>query len=392
MIRSTRPARLAAVVVLVLSSLVAVLPVGAQESEPLPEDPYARLAEVRRRQAEAALAVDLLTASHAEVQARLEIVEAWLVAQERVVAARQAELAEAGIALAAARRREEAKAAERDQLEALMVEIAVQAYMRPPSQLALEVVVNHDLASAEKADVMLRAKTAHDVEVADALARAEAQLRRLRLDAQHIAERAEAAADDAAEALSDLAAARDEQADLATRIVAELDATSSEIETLGTVEVEAAEAVRQQTSVMLARARRTVGVTLADVRGIRVHSDIAPAIEGLLALAEADGIILRGWGHRSTEQQIALRLQHCGGPDVSPTDAVYTVPAGQCSPPTAKPGTSMHELGLAIDFTHDGASIGSHASPAYQWLAEHAADFGLRNLPSEPWHWSIDGS
>ena len=30
-------------------------------------------------------------------------------------------------------------------------------------------------------------------------------------------------------------------------------------------------------------------------------------------------------------------------------------------------------------------------SPAFVWLTEHAADYGLENLPSEPWHWSVDG-
>ena len=30
-------------------------------------------------------------------------------------------------------------------------------------------------------------------------------------------------------------------------------------------------------------------------------------------------------------------------------------------------------------------------SPAFVWLTEHAADYGLENLPGEPWHWSVDG-
>ena len=37
-------------------------------------------------------------------------------------------------------------------------------------------------------------------------------------------------------------------------------------------------------------------------------------------------------------------------------------------------------------------SIQSRANPAYRWLAAHAAKYGLYNLPSEPWHWSVNGN
>ena len=33
----------------------------------------------------------------------------------------------------------------------------------------------------------------------------------------------------------------------------------------------------------------------------------------------------------------------------------------------------------------------THASPCYQWLAANASHYGLFNLPSEPWHWSVTG-
>ena len=43
----------------------------------------------------------------------------------------------------------------------------------------------------------------------------------------------------------------------------------------------------------------------------------------------------------------AVRRANCG----SSNYAIYQMPASACSPPTARPGTSMHEQGLAIDFT-----------------------------------------
>ena len=67
------------------------------------------------------------------------------------------------------------------------------------------------------------------------------------------------------------------------------------------------------------------------------------------------------------------------------------MPASQCTPPTAIPGTSAHEQGLAIDFTCNGGGTVRRGDPCWNWLAVHAGDYGLINLPSEAWHWSTDG-
>src|SRR3712207_3006805 len=85
----------------------------------------------------------------------------------------------------------------------------------------------------------------------------------------------------------------------------------------------------------------------------------------------------------SSDSQVALRRQNC--PDV------YESSPSSCRPPTARPGQSMHERGLAIDFTYQGRTINSRSSPAFQWLANNAGRYGFSNLPSEPWHWSTNG-
>ena len=133
-------------------------------------------------------------------------------------------------------------------------------------------------------------------------------------------------------------------------------------------------------------ARPPSGRVLA-VRGINVDATIAEPLEALLAAAAADGIPLGGGGYRDGAAQIERRAANCG---TTPFD-LYEKPASQCRPPTARPGHSMHERGLAIDFTHAGALIGNRGNPGYVWLAANAARFGLYNLPSEPWHWSTDG-
>ena len=129
-------------------------------------------------------------------------------------------------------------------------------------------------------------------------------------------------------------------------------------------------------------------ISIVSVRGIQVNSEIATQVEDLIAAAEADGLALSGGGFRDPQRQIELRKANCGTSDY----AIYEMPASQCSPPTAKPGQSQHEVGLAIDFTNNGRLITSRSDVAFVWLAENAPRFGFINLPSEPWHWSTTGN
>lgn len=118
---------------------------------------------------------------------------------------------------------------------------------------------------------------------------------------------------------------------------------------------------------------------------IEVHEDIAEQTTLLFEAAIADGLDLAGWGYRPIQRQIELRAAHCGGTDYD----IWHKPVFECAPPTARPGFSKHEQGRAIDFTHNGTSIKSHADPAFIWLQKNAPQYGFVNLPSEPWHWSI---
>jgi D-alanyl-D-alanine carboxypeptidase len=121
------------------------------------------------------------------------------------------------------------------------------------------------------------------------------------------------------------------------------------------------------------------------VYGITVNKTVAYALKHMIDDAAKDGVALSGGGFRTRDQQIRLRIAN-GCPDI------WTAPSSSCKVPTAIPGRSLHELGLAVDMTYGGKSIPNHASVAYKWLAAHAARYGYVNLPSEPWHWSITGS
>jgi hypothetical protein len=83
-------------------------------------------------------------------------------------------------------------------------------------------------------------------------------------------------------------------------------------------------------------------------------------------------------GFRTRAQQIQARKDN-GCPDI------YKSPSKDCRIPTAIPGTSQHEKGLAVDFGGD-----------LNLAARLAPQFGLhRTVAGEPWHFesttAVDG-
>jgi len=102
-------------------------------------------------------------------------------------------------------------------------------------------------------------------------------------------------------------------------------------------------------------------------QGKPIGANIAPAFDAMVAAAKKDGVDLRiESGFRSHQEQIALWNKY-----------------GQNPARVARPGTSNHEKGNAIDF--------ANTPGAYAWLKNNAARFGLKNYPPEPWHYSTDG-
>jgi len=123
-------------------------------------------------------------------------------------------------------------------------------------------------------------------------------------------------------------------------------------------------------------------IRVCDVQGIRVNAFIAAQIDALItksALPPAQGGLgkaLTGGGFRSMEARIALwYAANCD--------------SGHCDWPVARPGYSNHQMALAIDFS--GIAIHDPRNPKFIWLSQNAANYGLRNLPTESWHWSVNG-
>jgi hypothetical protein len=104
--------------------------------------------------------------------------------------------------------------------------------------------------------------------------------------------------------------------------------------------------------------------------GAIVSAQYADAFEKMGEAAKADGIQLTGKGIRSYEQQVyfwnCYQNQNCNGGHLA-----------------AKPGTSNHEIGNAIDFNTSGGAL--------DWLRAHGSEYGFKELSTEVWHWSPGG-
>ena len=119
------------------------------------------------------------------------------------------------------------------------------------------------------------------------------------------------------------------------------------------------------------------------VYGTTVHRNVAYPYRRMVDDAKKAGISISGGGFRTKQRQIELRKVN-GCPNV------WTAPSSSCRVPTAIPGRSLHEIGMAVDITSGGKALTSK-SPAFKWLRAHADEYGFVNLPAEPWHWSITG-
>lgn len=356
-------------------------------ASPLPDEPWVRVVELQERVDALPTLIGELSEVRSTVADAVDELEPVVERMRRAgsVAHQHQQEAQRRVHEAATRvrSRNEALGSHRQQ----MVEVAVAAYISPPGADALSAVLGGEAVTSGElaADVLYAAKADHDGIVQDgievSLAVGQEQLRR----AGTLAEQATARVAEIEDALRSAVARRDAHR---TALASVEDLLASVEERLPVLQADLDATIAEAQRAMLELAGIGVdGVPVVDVLGIRVHGAVAPALQALLAAAHADGVPLGGWGYRTVEQQVALRRAHCGP---APED-IFLKPASACSPPTAPPGASMHERGLAIDFHLAGQSITSRQSPGYRWLAEHGAAFGFYNLPSEPWHWSVNG-
>ncbi len=367
-------------------------------------DTASERAEVQRKKAAVAAEIDTLRATNAQVEAALSALNSNVATQTAALRDAERRSAEADAALERATQLVVEKQAEIAALDEAVKELAVETFIRPPSSASLvDSLESETIGEAELKQSLLEAKSSSQLDALDQLDRAREDLEIAQAAAEGAAaaaEREQAAVD---ARLDQVTVARDQQAKVAAEVESRLDRQLSEAAFLADRDAElsarlqseqaalAKKLASQRASASRSSGPVTISITgsgsIVSVRGIQIHESIAENLAGLLSAAESDGISLSGYGYRDSSRQVELRRQNCGTSNY----AVYQMSPSQCSPPTARPGQSNHERGLAVDFTYGGSTIKSRSSPAFQWLSRNAARYGFYNLPSEPWHWSVNG-
>jgi hypothetical protein len=115
-----------------------------------------------------------------------------------------------------------------------------------------------------------------------------------------------------------------------------------------------------------------------------VNSRVSGPMQAMVRDMKAAGVSVRAFStYRSMERQQALCAKDSGCPRGD-----YRL--------QARPGTSNHQMGVAIDFTMPqtkdaGASCAAPASnpnnAVWKWLSAHAGNYGFKQYAAESWHW-----
>ena len=424
------------------------------QTGPNPVETERRLGEVRAQRGQVDLEVSALTAQDAQLQAALDVLESNVATQHAELDEAERAVEEADAAVVEATAAVQSQQSRIVMLGMATDAVVVDAYMNPAANTGLDAFRQADslsdvavkqaiieMSANADADLMDQLEQAQeDLEVDEAnkeVAAADAEDRRAEADAQltelqnALAQQQAFAADVEARLNAKLAEAeslRTFDAALADQLVREQEALAAWVRGLQ----EAAERQRQADAAAAARAAaasrpapspRSGGggggggaaapapaapaaqadpapavirpapgglatVTCPFGGSITVAGSIAGNVQGLLNAAASAGVSLcASSGYRSPDAQIALRRQNCGTSNY----AIYYAPPSACSPPTAIPGSSMHERGLAVDFSCNGGGAIRRGNECWNFLAAHADEYGLHNLPGEDWHWSTNG-
>lgn len=138
---------------------------------------------------------------------------------------------------------------------------------------------------------------------------------------------------------------------------------------------------------------------LVSYQSIQIDQRVLPHLQEMMEAASADGAGL--WlasGYRDIALQTKLynrKVNQFLNKGYSKQDALI-----EAATIVAKPGTSEHHTGLAVDFNN--VSDDFRDTKGYRWLTEHAAEYGfieryptdkqsITNVIYEPWHFRYVG-
>jgi D-alanyl-D-alanine carboxypeptidase len=386
------------------------------------QEPGSERNQIRSGAALVSVDVDVLRAEDSEVSGALSDVRENVDAQKAALSEAQLALTAAqtnlGIAEAALADTQARLSAINDQADAVVID----SFINPPVESALDALSAESTESATVKQTLLGLQADDNAALLAQYMELQAQLNAEKTAREQAKDVAESAQADADAAYADVQDAVGQQAAFAAEVQKRIDQRLAEADNLAAVDPELAAQIRGRVEELAAalneldeevqaeRARQhaaelaeqaeinknipglkpvpggVTDVACPDGGVVQVAGDIAHQVERLLADADAAGFTMCGYGYRDPADQIAIRRANCGTSNY----AIYQAPSSYCRPPTARPGTSMHEQGLAIDFTVGSGTIRS-GSGASNWLRANAANYGLYNLPGEAWHYSVTG-
>lgn len=429
-----RPRQIPLLVLVVMSLMVAVVGITVVPAAPVraatATDPATQRGDVRKQKAAVAGQLDTLNASSDQVNQALDALnenvrgaQAQATDAQRAVDAAQQQATAAG-------RNADAAQATIDRLRSQVAAAAVEAYVHPPGDQLMDIFEQQNANQAATKSALLNAANGTKLDVVEQYRSAQHQLVLKRDDAAAAQASAAARVTVAHDKAASFQQARDSQAQVVAGVDARINDALAESDSLSKLDKSLSAQIVAQQAALIAKVQQAAAVnppasagsgsgsgsgsgggsgsgsgsgsgggsgggggtivahgSLTTVNGVTVATSIAGQLADLMRAASAAGFTLGGGGYRDSASQIALRKAHCGTSDY----AIYQMPASQCHPPTAPPGMSMHEQGLAVDFTANGKLL-ARGDAAFAWMQGNAGSFGFRNLPSEAWHWSTNGN
>jgi len=354
--------------------------------------------QVQEEAADVAAEVDAITEDADSLATAIEALQAGVDAQQAAVEAAQRAVREAEEIQAEAEQAILDLQGERVAARELLRQAAVESYVSYQGTGDLE-AFGEDPWAATRDETLAEYGAGTGLEELDRLRAIDAELEQQRIIAADAAVEAEALRVEVEVRFNELDAALQRQEQILLEIELRLESRLSEVAALEALDSQLAQEIRDEEQKIADAIASRPGpsgsielpsgsdIEVTTVRGIVVNVLIADQVEGMLAAMAAEGYTLGGGGYRSTESQIRLRRANCGTSEY----AIWEMPARQCRPPTARPGLSQHELGLAIDITYNGRVLRTRDSDVFRALTRIAPQFGFYNLPSEPWHWSTTG-
>ena len=405
---------LAAVFTAVLVLFLAASSVTAQEEDEQRLDELKEEREqLQNELATAAGQVDASQASFDEVAQALDDINALVDLQEARVSDAEQAVRSAETLVEQAEARTAAIDAEMGDLRESVADLAIASFTGESGENGEDLtalLLNDNPSEAARRRSLVQLQTGNLSDTLDRMRQLETESEQVEADRARAVEAALVNRTEAQQRRSELDDARDAQVQLILDVEARLEARLAEAFFLEELDADLAAEIRQQEEEIARRIRAEAAARAAaeaaraaaeaarqaaanpvaapvsagsadivSVEGFNVHSSVEANVGQMIRDARNAGVNLVGYGWRSPQRTAELRVIN-GCPDV------YTSSPSSCRIPTARPGQSMHERGLAIDFQSCW-----RGSSCFVWLSNNAGNYGFFNLPSESWHWSTNG-